>query len=457
MLLLLLVPTLCLLLFIGIPVPFALMGSALFMSGIGIISGDFPSFYLSYIPDRLFGLMTNEVLVAIPLFIFMGILLEKSRLAEELLEGVGQLFGSIGGGLAIGVTIVGALLAASTGVVGASVVAMGLMSLPIMIKNGYSKRFATGSICAAGTLGQIIPPSILLVLLADQITNANRIAQSSLGNMAPDSVSVLDLFAGALVPGLVLVFLYLLYQLLYGFLFKNQAPPIKSTDPDASRATILVKAIKSMVPPFLLMIAVIGSILLGIATPTEAAAVGALGAGILALIYGRLSREIIQETALGTLRLSGMIFMILLAATVFAIVFRGLGGEEEVHQFLSGMPGGATTALISVMFIVFLLGFIIDFIEITVIVIPLVAPPLFILGVDPVWFAILLAMNLQTSFLTPPFGFSLFYLQSVVPEGVTLKDIYIGIIPFVLIQMFVLGMIAFYPELATWLPEYLNQ
>jgi tripartite ATP-independent transporter DctM subunit len=358
-------------------------------------------------------------------------------------------------GLAVSVSLVGMLLAASTGVVGATVVAMGLMSLPTMLKHGYSKPLATGSICAAGTLGQIIPPSILLILLTDQITNAYRVAQTELGNMSPESVSVLDLFAGAIVPGLVLVAFYVVYQLVYGLVRGSGAPAVPAPDWMHSPRAVTVRILRSLLPPLLLIIAVLGSIIGGIATATEAAGVGAVGATILAALGGRLNLGTVRMCALGTTGLSGMIFTILIGATMFSLVFRGLGGDEMVHDFLTGLPGGVTTALLLVMLTVFVLGFVLDFIEIMIIVIPVVGPPLFMLDVHPIWFAILLSVNLQTSFLTPPFGFSLFYLQGVTPPGVSMGDIYKGVVPFIAIQLLVLALIWSFPEIATWLPDAL--
>lgn len=448
-------PALCLFLLAGVPVAFALIAVAFLFGLIGVATGSMNPVFFTLLPDRLFGIMTNDLLIAIPLFIFMGIMLEKSGLAEELLETMGSLFGRVRAGLGLSVTIVGMLLAASTGIVGATVVAMGLMSLPTMLRHGYSKFLACGSICAAGTLGQIIPPSILLILLTDQVTNAYRVAQTKLGNMAPESISVLDLFAGALVPGLVLVVAYMLYQILYGLVRPAGVPPVASPDWIHSARTVVVRVLRSLLPPLLLMLVVLGSIIGGIATATEAAGIGAIGATLLAGAGRRLNLGTLRTTVLGTTVLSGMIFTLLIGASVFAMVFRGLGGDEVVHSFLTNMPGGVTIALLLVMLTVFLLGFVLDFIEIMVIVVPVVGPPLFMLDVHPIWFAILLSVNLQTSFLTPPFGFSLFYLQGVVPPGVTMGDIYRGVIPFIGIQLLVLVLIWNIPELATWLPDAL--
>lgn len=448
-------PALCLFLLAGVPVAFALIAVAFLLGLVGVATGAMSPVFFTLLPDRLYGIMTNDLLIAIPLFIFMGLMLERSGLAEELLETMGSLFGRVRAGLGLSVIIVGMLLAASTGIVGATVIAMGLMSLPTMIKHGYSKSLACGSICAAGTLGQIIPPSVLLILLTDQVTNAYRVSQSMVGNMSPESISVLDLFAGAIVPGLVLVAAYMLYQIAYALVLPASVPRVPSPDWTHSRRTVVVRVLRSLLPPLLLMIAVLGSILGGIATATEAAGIGAIGAVLLARASRRLNLGTLRTTVVGTMALSAMIFTLLIGATVFAMVFRGLGGDEVVHDFLVNMPGGITTALLLVMLTVFLLGFVLDFIEIMVIVIPVVGPPLFMIDVHPIWFAILLSVNLQTSFLTPPFGFSLFYLQGVAPEGVTMGDIYRGVFPFIGIQLLVLVLIWNIPELATWLPDAL--
>lgn len=449
-------PALCLLLISGLPVAFCLIGISLIFGTVGWMLGVFnPTFY-AFLPDRIFGIVNNEVLIAIPLFVFMGIMLERSRIAEELLKTLGAVFAPFPSGMAIGVTIVGTLLAASTGVVGATVVAMGLMSLPTMLSRGYAAPFACGSICASGTLGQIIPPSILLILLADQTSNAYRVGQMSVGNMAPEAVSVLDLFAGALIPGLMLVAGYIILQLLYGILRPENAPRTSVDDVVPDGSSLFLQVIKSLVPPLFLIVAVLGSILGGIATPTEAASVGAAGASLLALGYRRLDLVMLRGVMRETLNLTSMIFMILIGATMFTLVFRGLGGDDMVHEFLSGLTGGKFTVLLLVMLTVFILGFFIDFIEIIVIVVPIVGPALFAMDINPIWFAILLAINLQTSFLTPPFGFALFYLQGVVPQGVRITDIYKGVIPFIGVQLIVLLILAMFPELVTWLPELIN-
>jgi tripartite ATP-independent transporter DctM subunit len=448
-------PALCLLLLTGFPVAFCLAGIGMLFAAIGIALGVFPPSYIGFFPDRVFGIVQNELFVAIPLFVFMGLMLERSGLAEQLLSTLGFLLARVPSGLAIGVTIVGALLAASTGVVGATVVAMGLLSLPTMIGRGYLPSFASGSICAAGTLGQIIPPSILLVLLADQTTNAYRRGQMSVGNMLPEAVSVLNLFAGALVPGLLLVLFYALYQLAYGFMRPENAPPVTMLE-QVSRWELVTRVAASLVPPLFLMVAVLGSILAGIATPTEAASVGAFGAVILAFAYKRFTMPILREVMRGTLSLTAMIFTILIGATMFALVFRGLGGDEIVHELLTGLPGGETSAILLIMVLAFVLGCFLDFIEIIIIVVPVVGPALFAMDVNPLWFAILLAVNLQTSFLTPPFGFALFYLKGVAPPEVRMTDIYRGVIPFIAIQLFVLVILVVFPQLVTWLPEQIH-
>jgi tripartite ATP-independent transporter DctM subunit len=382
----------------------------------------------------------------------MGLMLERSKLAEDLLNTLGAMFGPLRGGLAIGVTIVGTLLAASTGVVGATVVTMGLLALPTMLKNNYSAPFACGSICAAGTLGQLIPPSIVLILLADQVSSAYRTGQMAAGNMMPDPVSVLDLFAGAIVPGFLLAGCYIAYQVVFGLLRPDQAPPISL---GISGIALFLRVLKSLVPPLVLIVTVLGSILGGIATATEAAAMGALGAIILAVLSRRMTFEALRGTMLGTMQLTAMIFAILIGAALFSLVFRGLGGDDLVHELLANLPGGAMGAILFIMIAIFLLGFFVDFIEIIFIVIPVIGPPLFKLDVDPVWFSILMAINLQTSFLTPPFGFALFYLQGVASAQVHPFQIYRGVVPFVAIQIMVLVIVILFPSLATWLPRIL--
>ncbi|MEH6632501.1 MAG: TRAP transporter large permease subunit [Halopseudomonas aestusnigri] len=524
----------CLFLMAGFPVAFTLAGVGIAFALIGYSLGVFDLSFFGALPSRIYGnAMTNEILIAVPLFVFMGVMLEKSKVAEELLDTMGQLFGSVRGGLGISVTIVGALLAASTGIVGATVVTMGLLSLPTMLRRGYDPSLACGSICAAGTLGQIIPPSIVLVILGDQISNAYSDAQRAIGNWSPDPVSVGDLFAGALIPGLMLVFMYMGYQLLIAIIKPESSPPIPRDEGQTSAADFISKILHALVPPVALIVSVLGSILTGIATPTEAAAVGAIGSLLLAgmrtqelgmlensdrkspfdfmdfgsrrptiiatlcLLFmlvlisffdlrvarneippvdmiaigaaiiasigltwgilvslGRVWRtDILRPIMRSTMEISSMVFVILIGASVFSLVFRGLGGDEMVAEFLLNMPGGNTGALITVMLVMFVLGFFLDFIEITFVVVPIVAPILLMSDISPVWLGVMMAMNLQTSFLTPPFGFALFYLRGVAPKEVTTMQIYKGVIPFVIIQIIALCILALFPELATWLPK----
>ena len=577
----------CFFLMMGFPVAFTLAGVALIFALLGFATGHFDLSFISAIPNRIFGAAVwNEVLIAVPLFVFMGVMLERSKVAEELLETMGRLFGTMRGGLGLSVSIVGALLAASTGIVGATVVTMGLMSLPTMMRRGYDPSLACGSICAAGTLGQIIPPSIVLVLLGDQISNAYVDAQRAVGNWSPEPVSVGDLFAGALLPGLMLVGMYMAYQMIYAFVKPNSCPPIPA-DTEATRG-LAGQIAHALLPPVLLIIAVLGSILAGIATPTEAAAVGAVGAVLLAglrvqeldmdrpmevkkpetdvvisrlagaavggfilgllaggaifgapwisgivcallsailvaihsfrkflssldtgsnmpiyvaatslvimllvsnfldtvimkdeiatidiigiavcllatlgLVWGMLvalwrvwGAGILRLVNRGTMEISAMVFTILIGAAMFSLVFKGFHGDRAVQEFLLGLPGGEWGMIIMVMLVMFVLGFFLDFIEITFVVVPIVAPILLANDwVSPVWLGILIAMNLQTSFLTPPFGFALFYLRGVAPEAITTMHIYKGVIPFVFIQIIALVILALNPWLANYLPE----
>jgi len=434
----------------GYPVAFTLAGVSLGFAAICSLFGAFDMAYLEALPSRLFGAMQNQTLVAVPLFIFMGLVLERARIAENLLETLGQLFGHGRGGIAIAVIVVGALLAASTGIVGATVVTMGLLSLPAMLKSGYDPRIASGTICASGTLGQIIPPSIVLVLLGDVLSSAYQQAQLRAGNFAPQSVSVGDLFAGALLPGLALVALYIIYVLCVAWLQPHRMPPPPDTGPVVGHAGWRV--LKALVAPLALIVAVLGSIILGFATPTEAAAVGAAGALLLALLRRSLGLARLQDVMRGTVRLTSMVFIILLGASVFSLVFRGFGGDVLIHDLLSSLPGGPAGALIAVMLAMFLLGFIVDFIEITYIVVPVVAPVLLAMGMDPVWLGVMIAINLQTSFLTPPFGFALFYLRGIAPPAVRTTDIYRGAVPFIVLQLAMLVVLWFWPRLVTWLP-----
>lgn len=441
----------CLALMLGYPVAFSLAGTALAFALLGTLSGHFDMAFLGALPNRLYGTMTNTTLIAVPLFVLMGVMLEKSRIAENLLNVMAALFGGLHGGLALSIVLVGMLLAASTGIVGATVVTMGLISLPTMLKRGYSPALATGTICATGTLGQIIPPSIALVLLGDILSSAYFQAQLNLGIFTPKTVSIGDLFVGAIVPGLLLVALYCIYILIYAWL-KPDAAPVSDTN---QRQVSWLLIATSLLPPALLILAVLGSILGGIATPTEAAAVGALGATLLALANRQLNLARLREVLHSTTEVTAMVFMILIGAAVFSLVFRGFGGEELVAGLFANMPGGVFTATLVVMAVIFFLGFILDFIEITFVVVPIVAPALFVLGVDPVWLGIMIALNLQTSFLTPPFGFALFYLRGVAPREIATGDIYRGVAPFIVIQIALMSLLALWPTLVTWLPDKL--
>ena len=439
-------------LLLGVPVSLALAGTSLIFAVIGIFLGEFEASFLTGLPNRIYGIMTNPTLLAIPLFVFMGITLEKSKIAENLLESLSVLFSGIRGGLAIAVTLIGMLLAASTGIVGATVVTMGLLALPTMQKNNYSTELSTGIICASGTLGQIIPPSIVLVMLGDVISSSYQYTQMNLGNYSPRTVSVGDLFAGALIPGVILVLFYISYILLISYIDPKSAPKNKDSDigPDNPK-----KIISSLLPPLGLMVLVLGSILLGMASPTEAAGIGAFGALIISYTRKTLNKKIVLEISNSTLKITGMVFFILISASVFSLVFRGFSGDELVHNFLTGLPGDKVSAMIITMIVIFVLGFILDFIEITFVVIPIVAPILLGMGFDPVWLGIMIAINLQTSFLTPPFGFALFYLRGVAPDTVKTQQIYKGIIPFVLIQIIMLVILSIYPEIITFLPDYI--
>ncbi len=525
----------CGVLLLGFPVAFSLAGTALIFAGIGQALDVFDMRLLGGLASRYFGVMVNEVLVAVPLFVFMGVMLERARIAEQLLETMGLLFGRLRGGLGLSVIFVGMLLAASTGIVGATVVTMGLLSLPTMLKAGYDPKIATGTICASGTLGQIIPPSIVLVLLGDILQGSYAEAQRAIGNWAPEPVSVIDLFAGAFLPGMLLVALYM------GWILIRAA-----TQPDACPALVAEgevveglghRVITVLLPPAILILAVLGSILGGVATPTEAAAVGSVGALFLAgravgipaedpvwriglgrmmrrldrggntpiLVAGgsvvgllvvtalfdlRMQRDVVPDVDMvafgfacalclgllwglivalwrvfvvkvlrevmgATLQISTMVFVILLGASLFSLVFRGFGGDEMVADLLTGLPGGVFGAMLAVMLVMFILGFFLDFIEIIFVVVPIVGPILLQMDINPIWFGVMIAINLQTSFLTPPFGFALFYLRGVAPPSVSTLDIYRGIAPFVVIQIIALGIVAAFPEIATWLPKAL--
>ncbi len=445
-------------LLMGFPVAFTLAGTALIFALIGIVTGPFDAVFLATIPSRIFGIMNNGTLVAVPLFVFMGVTLERARIAEDLLETLGSLFGRLRGGLGIAVTLVGMLLAASTGIVGATVVTMGLLSLPTMLKRGYDPKIATGIICASGTLGQIIPPSIILVLLGDVLSSAYQQAQLNQGNFSPQTVSVGDLFVGAIIPGLLLVGLYILYLIIIGIVRPASMPGSHETEVDKPvTGSLALRVIVVLIPPMLLILSVLGSIIAGLATPTEAAAVGAVGALFLAVVRGELSMHRLTDIGRTTARISSMVFLILIGASVFSLVFRGYGGDDVIRDFLLAMPGGTVGAVITVMLVMFLLGFVLDFIEITFVVVPIVGPVLLGMGLDPVWLGIMIAINLQTSFLTPPFGFALFYLRGVAPSEVETSAIYRGVMPFVGLQIFVLILLAIWPELVTWLPGKVYQ
>ncbi len=437
----------CASLLLGFPVAFTLGGVSLIFAGLGSIFGIFDLYLLETIPNRLFGIMTNSTLVAVPLFVFMGVILEKSKIAEKLLESMSEIFGNLKSGLGISVIIVGALLAASTGIVGATVIAMGLISLPAMLKKGYSEEVSTGLIAATGTLGQIIPPSIALVILGDVLATAYQQAQLSMGNFSAKSFSVGDLFVAAIIPGLLLVTAYSLY-----FIF-NISQKTFNYEKSEEKSVSLVNILKILIPPFLLIFSVLGSIILGVASPTEAAGIGAMGSILIAVLNRKLSFSVLADAVKQTAFISSMVFMILIGASIFSLVFRGFGGEELITNLFDAVPGGLLGSMLIVMILVFLLGFILDFIEISFVVVPIVGPILIAMGADPLWLGIMLAINLQTSFLTPPFGFALFYLRGVTPEKIKTETIYKGVIPFIMIQILILCLVAYFPFLATYLPS----
>lgn len=500
----------------GYIVAFTLGGLAILVGFAGIAVGAFDQSLFAALPNRFWGVITNPVLVAVPLFVFMGVVLERSGIAESLLTTMGQLFGSLRGGLALSVVLVGALLAAATGVVGATVVTMGLLSLPAMMRAGYDPKLATGTICAAGTLGQIIPPSTVLIFLADILQGANSAAQLSLGNFAPDTVSVGDLFAGAILPSMVLVAAFILYIVWKAIFHPETCPPVAMTP--AEKAGLGLRIVGALIPPLLLIVSVLGSIVTGVATPTESASVGAVGAlflasvklladvyfgaegdpkrdirlfwfwlvamialattawffgavgllntmlalltlALLAIAFrGDLRRSYLHtlfHSSKSTMSITSMVFIILLGATAFALVFTQLGGSAMVQGFLENMPGGQFGALLVVFAIIFVLGFFLDTFEIIFIVIPITAPVLLIMGVDPIWLGVMIGLLLQTSFLTPPFGFSLFYLRGVAPRTITTPMIYRGVLPFIVIQLIALAVLWIFPDLATWLPNEL--
>ena len=438
---LLLLVLICLALLFGYPVAFTLSGVSILFALISIPFGIFDESLLKSIPLRIFGIMNNVTLLAVPLFIFMGTVLERSGIAAKMLENMALAFKNIRGGLSISIIAVGALLAASTGIVGATVVTMGLMSLPVLIQQGYKKDFSSGLVASTGTLGQIIPPSIALVLLGDVMSNAYQRAQNNMGIFSQQTVTVGDLFIGAIVPGIMICLGYLIYTIYQNY--KNSNILFEPKANSASFKDIL----KTLALPLLLIILVLGSIIAGIATPTEASAIGAAGALLIVLINGKLSLDFIKETSQKTAIVSTMIFTILIGASIFSLIFRGVGGDDLIDLVFGSLPGGPYTALIFVLIFIFLLGFILDFIEICYVIVPLVAPPLLMMGFDPVWLAILIAINLQTSFLTPPFGFSLFYLRGVANESIQTSEIYNGVIPFIFIQLLVLITVLFLPFL----------
>ena len=453
----------------GYPVAFAYGGTALifFLIGVTYMPETFDDTAMNLFDNNLIGLIgRRDMLIAVPLFVFMGVMLERSRIAEQLLETMGLLFGPMPGGLGISVLIVGMLLAASTGIVGATVVTMGLLSLPTMLKRRYDPSVAAGTICASGTLGQIIPPSIILILLGDQIATEYQNAQSSMNNFAPDTVSVGDMFAGALIPGLMLVGFYLVYLLLLAFFKPHKVPAIPKQERHLSGKQLIRQSMTVLIPPIVLIVVVLGAIFVGAAAAYEAASVGAMGAILLAAINKQLNLKILREVMQTTVRVTSMVFLIFIGAMLFTATFKGFGGDRIVESLLSDLPGGVFGAMFMIMLVMFLLGFILDFIEITLVVVPIVAPIIFMFGydqstgvqdtsqiIDPVWFGIMVAINLQTSFLTPPFGFSLFYLRGVAPPEVTTSHIYRGVIPFIGIQLFTLLLLAIWPELATWLAD----
>ena len=446
------ITTLALLLF-GFPVAFTLAGSALIFAFIGDFLDIFNFRMLFFFPQRIYGIMINEALVAVPLFIFMGVMLEKTKIASKLLDSIGDLFGSIRGGLGIGVVLVGMLLAASTGIVGATVVTMGMLALPSMLKAGYDEKIATGTICAAGTLGQIIPPSIVLILLAEMLQGANEEAGLLTGDLAPLPVTAIDLFAGALIPGLILVGMFIIYILIVAKLRPSDLPILKSQKTQSEK---IKTAIFEVIPPIFLILSVLGSIFMGIATPTESASVGAAGAALLALFRNELNLKNISSAAITTVKMSSFVFIILIGASMFSLVFRGFEGDDMISNFLTNLPGGEYGALFVVMITIFLLGFFLDYIEIIFVIIPLVGPGLIANGADPLWLGILISLNLQTSFLTPPFGFSLFFLRGVASKSVRTINIYRGVIPFIFIQLIAIILVFVFPQIATWLPRLIN-
>ena len=441
---------LAILLIAGYPVALTLAGVSILVGLIGYFMDLFPIILLNVLPNRIFGIISNETLIAVPLFIFMGVMLERSGIASELLESISKIWGEVKGGLAYSVLVVGVLMAASTGIVGATVVTMGILSLPLMLKWKYNKRISTGIICASGTLGQIIPPSIVLVLLADIFQGANEQASQISGDLAPNPVSSVDLFAGAIIPGLILVTFYGVWIFFYSVLFPSNLPKKKIINKKS-----LKDILTTIIPPTLLIITVLGSILFGIATPTESASLGALGSILIAKHKKKLDKIILSDACIQTLKINSMVFFILIGASLFSLVFRGFGGDILVENFLTEIPGSRVNAFLLVMITIFILGFFLDFFQIVFVIVPIVGPSLISMGFDPVWLALMFAINLQTSFLTPPFGFALFYLKGVSKDLVTTTDIYLGVIPFIIIQLFLLFILFQFPFLITWLPSKL--
>ena len=427
-----------------------LAGVSILVGLIGYFLDLFPIILLNVLPNRIFGIISNETLIAVPLFIFMGVMLERSGIASELLESISKIWGEVKGGLAYSVLVVGVLMAASTGIVGATVVTMGILSLPLMLKWKYNKRISAGIICASGTLGQIIPPSIVLVLLADIFQGANEQASQISGDLAPNPVSSVDLFAGAIIPGLILVTFYGIWIFLYSVLFPRNLPKKKIINKKSLKDILTI-----IMPPTLLIITVLGSILFGIATPTESASLGALGSILIAKHKKKLDKIILSDVCLQTLKINSMVFFILIGASLFSRVFRGFGGDILVENFLTEIPGSRVNAFLLVMITIFILGFFLDFFQIVFVIVPIVGPSLISMGFDPVWLALMFAINLQTSFLTPPFGFALFYLKGVSKDLVKTTDIYLGVIPFIIIQLFLLFILFQFPFLITWLPSKL--
>jgi tripartite ATP-independent transporter DctM subunit len=445
----------CALLLVGYPVALTLAGVSLGFAVLGAALHVMNLALLGALPARIFGVMSNDVLLAIPLFIFMGVMLERSRIAEDLLETMGRLFGALPGGLGFSVIVVGVLLAAAKGVVGATTVTMGLIVLPTMLRHGYDKALAAGTVAATATLAQIFPPATVLVLLGDQLSNSYQAAQLAQGNFAPQTVSVADLFAGAIIPGLVLVLLYLFYLIGIAIFFPQKSPPIAPDSAAPHGFALARRLIAVLIAPIALILAVLGSILGGVATPTEAASVGAVGAILLAVLRSGAT-GLLMPVMVRTTQITSMIFVILIGATLFSLVFRGLGGDVMVERALTNLPGGVAGATLAVMAALFLLGFVMDAFEIIFVVVPIVAPVLLKMpGVDPVWLGIMMAVNLQTSYMHPPLGPTLFYLRGVAPPEVTTRHIYLGIIPYVLIQLAMLVALWFLPALATWLPHKL--